>query len=62
MDATFLDRFHINTPTLENVGNTSQQKNMFCNFLLIFYFFSVFMFMFYMFIYLFIYFMFSCFC
>jgi hypothetical protein len=29
MDATFLDRLHINTPTLENVGNTSRQENMF---------------------------------
>jgi hypothetical protein len=39
MDATFLDRLHINTPTPENVGNTSQQQNMFGNFLLILYFF-----------------------
>jgi hypothetical protein len=36
MDATFLDRLHINTPTPENVGNTSRQENMFGNF---FYFF-----------------------
>jgi hypothetical protein len=33
MDATFLDRLHINTPTPENVGNTSGQENMFGNFL-----------------------------
>ena len=33
MDATFLDMLHINTPTLENVGNTSWQEYMFGNFL-----------------------------
>jgi hypothetical protein len=33
MDATFLDRLHINTPTPENVGNTSGQENIFGNFL-----------------------------
>jgi hypothetical protein len=32
MDENFLDRLHINTPTLENVGNTSRQENMFGNF------------------------------
>jgi hypothetical protein len=34
MHATFLDRLHINTPTPENVGNTSRQENMFGNFCL----------------------------
>jgi hypothetical protein len=40
MDATFLDRLHINTPTPENVGNSSGQENIsgkflkFCLFLL----------------------------
>jgi hypothetical protein len=33
MDATFLDRLHINNPTPENVGNTLGQENMFGNFL-----------------------------
>jgi hypothetical protein len=33
MDATFLDRLHIDTPTPENVGNTSGQENIFGNFL-----------------------------
>ena len=33
MDATFLDRLHIDTPTAENLGNTSGQKNIFGNFL-----------------------------
>ena len=35
MDATFLDRLHINTPTPDNVGNTSRQENMFGNFFLL---------------------------
>jgi hypothetical protein len=40
MDATFLDRLHINTPTPENVGNSSGPENIsgkflkFCLFLL----------------------------
>ena len=46
MDATFLDRLHINTPTPENVGNTSRPENMFGNFLFFLYF-CVFMFKFY---------------
>jgi hypothetical protein len=33
MDATFLDRLCIDTPTPENVGNTSGQENIFGNFL-----------------------------
>jgi len=33
MDATFLDRLHIDTPTPENVGNTSGQENISGNFL-----------------------------
>jgi hypothetical protein len=33
MDATFLERLHIDTPTPENVGNTSGQENIFGNFL-----------------------------
>ena len=42
MDATFLDRLHINTPTPENVGNSSGPENIsgkflkFCLFLFIF--------------------------
>ena len=31
MYVAFLDRLHINTPTPENVGNTSRQENMFGN-------------------------------
>jgi hypothetical protein len=42
MDATFLDRLHINTPTPENVGNTSRQENMFGNF---FFFFCIFVYL-----------------
>jgi hypothetical protein len=41
MDVAFLDRFHINTPTPENVGNTSRQENMFGNFYLFIYLFFV---------------------
>ena len=33
MDATFLDRLYIDTPTPENVGNTSGQENIFGNFI-----------------------------
>jgi hypothetical protein len=33
MDAYFLDRLRIDTPTPENVGNTSGQENIFGNFL-----------------------------
>jgi hypothetical protein len=33
MDATFLDRLCIDTPTPENVGNTSGQENISGNFL-----------------------------
>ena len=33
IDATFLDRLHIDTPTPENVWNTSGQENIFVNFL-----------------------------
>ena len=33
MDATFLDRLNIDTPTPENVGNTSGQENIFGNFI-----------------------------
>ena len=34
MDATFLDRLHINNPTPENVGNTSGQEIISSNFFL----------------------------
>jgi hypothetical protein len=46
MDASFLDRLRINTPTLENVGNRSGQENIsgkflkFCLFLLNFFLFK----------------------
>ena len=33
MDATFLDKLCIDTPTPENVANTSRQDNIFGNFL-----------------------------
>jgi hypothetical protein len=33
MDAAFLGRFHIDTPTPDNVGNTSGQENILGNFL-----------------------------
>jgi hypothetical protein len=33
MDETFLDRLHINTPTPENVGNSSGPENIFSKFL-----------------------------
>jgi hypothetical protein len=48
MDAILLDRFHINTPTLKNVGNTTRPKNMFGKKKIILYF-CVFMFMFFFF-------------
>jgi hypothetical protein len=33
MDETFLDKLRIDTPTPENVGNTSGQENISANFL-----------------------------
>ena len=48
MDATFLDRLYIDTPTLENVGNTFGQENISGIFFLIclfFLYFFVFKFM-----------------
>ena len=33
VDETFLERLHIDTPTPENVGNTSRQENISSNFL-----------------------------
>ena len=44
MDANFLDRMKINTPTPENVENTSRQENMLSN---CFFFVCVFIFMLY---------------
>ena len=38
MDATFLDRFHINTPTPKNVGNSSGPENISSKFLIFFLF------------------------
>jgi hypothetical protein len=54
MDETFLDRFHINTTTPENVWNTSRQGNMFDLFFLKFCIF-VYLCLFYIYIYKFFY-------
>jgi hypothetical protein len=60
MDATFLDRLHINTPTPENVGNTSRQENMFGNFFF-FVFLCIYVYVIYMCVCVYIFFFF-CFC
>jgi hypothetical protein len=41
MDATFLDRLRINTPTPENVGNSSGPENISGKFLKFFFFFLI---------------------